>query len=189
MFIRPFRYQRKGFTQSAKRKRGENMKRKMFFSVLITILIFFVTSICVVAPKAADNLLKDENMSSEHTNKQSLETSTRGKDRAEQRHQMKEEGELGKEDQEEDESDDGDGEKKGKKGKKGKKKDKKAKKKEKGDKNKGDDDSDDDDNGEIKGSDDDNAAADSEDKKGVSSDEESKAKKGKWWEFFKKSEE
>ena len=56
------------------------MKRELFFSVLMVVLIFFVTSICIAA--------QGKNKGSANTNKQSLETSTQGEERAEQRHQM-----------------------------------------------------------------------------------------------------
>ena len=108
-----------------------------------------------------------------NTNKQSLETSTRGKERAEQRHQMKEEGPLGKAGEVVvDDDDDEDKEEK-------EKKEKKAQKKEKGEKNK-DKDRDHDD------SDDD---SDDDDKEESTSGEESKTKKRRWWEFYKKSGE
>ncbi len=54
------------------------MKRKLFFSVLLVVLMFFATSICI-----ADS---GKNKGSANSNKQSLETSTQGQERAEQRH-------------------------------------------------------------------------------------------------------
>ena len=56
------------------------MKRKLFFSVLMVVLVFFVTSICFAG--------QGKNKGSGNSNKQSLETSTQGKERAEQRQQM-----------------------------------------------------------------------------------------------------
>lgn len=91
------------------------MKRKSILSVFIVILIFFVTSICVAAP--------NEKEDSVNANKQSLETSTHGLERAEQRHQMEKEGVLDKQDEDTNNLDDGK-----KKGKKKTKKDQKAEK-------------------------------------------------------------
>ncbi len=54
------------------------MKRKLFFSVLLVVVMFFVTNICI-----ADS---GKNKGSANSNKQSLETSTQGQERAEQRH-------------------------------------------------------------------------------------------------------
>jgi hypothetical protein len=113
------------FHGKCKNTKGEKMKRKLFFGVLMVVLVFFVTSIGVAG--------QGKNKEADNTNKQSLETSTRGQERAEQRHQMKEEGEFGKK------SDDSDGDDGEDKEKKGKKKDKK----EKDEKDIGDNDSDD----------------------------------------------
>lgn len=138
------------------------MKGQWFLYLLIAVLIFFVTSICVAAP--------GKNKGSSNTNKQSLETSTRSKERAELRQQIKEEKGLGKEGDDSAEKDDEDEEKEEKEEKE------KKEKKEKSEKSKDDNDSSDDS--------DDN----SDDKEDNLSDEEPKPTKGKWWEFFKKSD-
>jgi len=83
------------------------MKRKLFFSVLLVVLMFFAMSICI-----ADS---GKNKGSVNSNKQSLETSTKGQERAEQRHQAKEGG-----DDSVDEDNDGEKEKKNEKSKKDK---------------------------------------------------------------------
>ncbi len=132
------------------------MKGHWFLNLLIAVLIFFVTSICVAAP--------GKNKGSANTNKQSLETSTRSKERAELRQQIKEEKGLGKEGEDSAENADGDEEKE------------KKEKKEKSEKSK-------DDNGSSDDSDD-----NSDDKEDNLSDEEPKPTKGRWWEFFKKSD-
>ena len=165
------------------------MKGQWFFSVLFVVLVIFVSTVCFAAP--------GKNKGSESTNKQSLETSIRGKERAEQRHQVKEEGALGK--AADVSASDGDDEEKEKKGKEGEKKEKNKDKSKESDDSavNADDDDDDDDEKEkrekqgkekdkgIKSKDSD----DSDAKEDASSVEEPKSRKGKWWEFYKKSDE
>ena len=87
-------------------------KYEIRISVLSVVLVFLATSVCFAGP--------GKSKGSANTNKQSLETSKRGKERAEQRHQMKEGGN--------DSTVDDDDEQEKKKGKKDKKKDKEPKK-------------------------------------------------------------
>jgi len=155
------------------------MKGKLLFSVLMAALIFFAASICIAA--------QGKNKDSANTNKQSLETSTRGKERAEQRHEVKGNGESGKEGDESIGDDDDE--------------EKKWKKKQKVEKNRDGNDYDDDGKEkrnkkqEKKGgkskNDNDDKGDDSDDNKGSSSDEESpkETKSRRWWEFNKKSGE
>jgi preprotein translocase subunit SecF len=147
-----------------KNTKGEKMKRKLFFSVLMVVLIFFVTGIGVAG--------QGKNKGADNTNKQSLETSTRNKERAEQRHQIKEGGEFGKEGSASVGNGREDEEKKGKKDKK----------------DIDDNDSDDEEKGKKekkkKGKENND---DTENKEGSSSDEEpQKETKRRWWEFNKK---
>jgi len=149
------------------------MKRKLFFSVLMVVLIFFVTGIGVAG--------QGKNKGADNTNKQSLETSTRNKERAEQRHQIKEGGEFGKEGSASVGNGREDDEKKGKKDKK-KGKDKK---------DIDDNNSDDEEKGKKekkkKGKENNDDNDDTENKEGSSSDEEpQKETKRRWWEFNKK---
>ena len=82
----------------------KKIQRGLFFSVLIVVLVFLATSICFAGP--------GKSKGSSNTNKQSLETSKRGKERAEQRHQMKEEKKIGNEgDDSVDDEDESSGEK------------------------------------------------------------------------------
>jgi len=83
------------------------MKKGLFLSILITSLIFFVSSICFAA--------SDRNKGSGNSNKQSYESSTRGGERVEQRHQVKEEKEYGREGEKSADDDDDDSEVKEKK--------------------------------------------------------------------------
>lgn len=56
-------------------------------ALIMMILIFTLTGICISGP--------EKGKGSSNSNKQSIETSTRGKERAEKRHQLKEERNLG----------------------------------------------------------------------------------------------
>ena len=76
------------------------MKRKPFVTTLTIILFFFATCFCTVAWG------KKKESANVNSNKQSLETSTRGKERAEQRHQVKEKMEVGKTDDDSENGDD-----------------------------------------------------------------------------------
>jgi len=135
------------------------MKKKLFLSLLVLFLAFFVAGVCVAE--------KGQKKGTAGTNKQSLETSTRGKERVGQRHQMKEERELGKNDDVDNDD-------------KAIKKEQKEKKEAKDDKNKKDDDSGDD--GEKREVSDDMKTSSPDD----GSQEENRSRR--WWDFFKKSE-
>lgn len=123
------------------------MKKGLFLSILITSLIFFVSFICFAA--------SDSNKGSGNSNKQLYESSTRGEERVEQRHQVKEEKEYGREVEKSVDDDDDDSEVK-------------EKKKGKETKNTDDYDSDDEDNKKDD---------DSDDEEGGSSDDESHKEK------------